>query len=171
MAGRMAQKASKRLKVFVTRIGLHDWAVAVSSQKAALKAWDIRENLFASGAAKETHDIAAIEAAMRNPGEPVRVPGPKPTLPPAAANVVHLEGRRPKPKAEPATAKRDRSKLDAAEKALVAYQKESKRRLAEMHRRQRSLEAEAETLESEIDRQTRALESRVLRERRHFEDR
>ena len=61
----MARKPSQRLKVFVTRIGLHEWAVAASSQKAALKAWDVRENLFASGAAKETHDVAAIEAARR----------------------------------------------------------------------------------------------------------
>ena len=165
----MAQKASKRLKVFVTRIGLHEWAVAVSSQKAALKAWDVRENLFASGAAKETHDVAAIEAAMKSPGEPVRVPGPKIVLPPPA-NVVQLEGRRPKPRLEPASGKKDRSKLDAAEKALVAYQKESKRRLAEMDKRRRLLDDEAEALESEIDRQTRALETRVKRERAHYED-
>lgn len=165
----MAQKASKRLKVFVTRIGVHDWAVAVSSQKAALKAWDVRENLFASGAAKETQDIAAIEAAMRSPGEPVRVPGPKVVVPPAA-NVVHLEGRRPKPRLEPTAKKKDRSKLDAAEKALVSYQKESKRRLAELDRRRRLLDSEAEALESEIDRQTRALETRVKRERAHYDD-
>ncbi len=165
----MAQKPAKRLKVFVTRIGLHEWAVAASSQKAALKAWDVRENLFASGAAKETHDVAAIEAAMKSPGEPVRAPGPKVVLP--AANVVNLEGRRPKPSPGPAAAKKDRSKLDAAEKALVAYQKEAKRRLAEIDRRRRMLEGEVEAMEAEIDRQTRALEGRVLRERKHHEGR
>ncbi|MDX2275754.1 MAG: hypothetical protein NW206_09920 [Hyphomonadaceae bacterium] len=169
----MAQKASrrlaKRLKVFVTRIGLHEWAVAVSSQKAALKAWDVRENLFASGAAKETHDAAAIEVAMRNPGEPVRVPGPKVVVPPPA-NVVQLEGRRPKPAPQTAPVrKRDRSKLDAAEEALVAYRKEAKKRLAEMDRKRRRLEDEISALESEVDRQTRALESRVARERKHYE--
>lgn len=168
----MAQKASKRLakrlKVFVTRIGLHEWAVAVSSQKAALKAWDVRENLFASGAAKETHDTAAVEIAMKHPGEPVRVPGAKVVVPPA--NVVQLEGRRPKPAAQTAPVrKRDRSKLDAAEEALVAYRKEAKKRLADMDRKRRLLEGEIEALESEVDRQTRALESRVERERKHYE--
>ncbi|MGE0533087.1 MAG: hypothetical protein AB7G40_15940 [Hyphomonadaceae bacterium] len=166
----MAQKASKRLKVFVTRIGLHEWAVAVTSQKAALKAWDVRENLFASGAARETNDLAAIEAAMKSPGEPVRVPGPKVVLPPPATNVVNLEGRRPKPRLEPSSGKKkDRAKLDAAEAALVAYRKESKKRLAEMDRRRRLVESEAEALESEIDRQTRALEARVARERKHYD--
>jgi hypothetical protein len=164
----MAQKASKRLKVFVTRIGLHEWAVAVSSQKAALKAWDVRENLFASGAAKETHDAAAVEVALKNPGEPVRVPGPKIVAPPA--NVVHLEGRRPKPAPQAAPVKkRDRSKLDAAEEALVVYRKEAKKRLADMDRKRRLLNDEIEALEAEIDRQTRALESRVERERKHYE--
>lgn len=165
----MAQKPAKRLKVFVTRIGLHEWAVAVSSQKAALKAWDIRENLFASGAAKETHEAAAVEVALKHPGEPVRVPGPKVVVPPPA-NVVHLEGRRPKPAAQHSqTKKRDRSKLDAAEEALVAYRKEAKKRLADMDRKRRLLNDEIEALESEIDRQTRALESRVARERKHYE--
>lgn len=166
----MAQKPAKRLKVFVTRIGLHEWAVAASSQKAALKAWDVRENLFASGAAKETQDVAAVEAALKSPGVPVRAPGPKIVLP-ASSNVVNLEGRRPKPKPAVAMAKKDRSKLDAAEKALVAYQKEAKARLAEIDRRRRMLEGEVEALEAEIDRQTRALEGRVLRERKHYEAR
>ena len=165
----MARKPSQRLKVFVTRIGLHEWAVAASSQKAALKAWDVRENLFASGAAKETHDVAAIEAALKSPGVAVRAPGPKIVLP-AASNVVHLEGRRPRPKLVMA-AKKDRSKLDAAERSLVAYQKEAKRRLAEIDRRRRMLEGEVEALEGEIDRQTRALEARVLRERKLYEER
>jgi hypothetical protein len=165
----MAQKPSKRLKVFVTRIGLYEWAVAAASQKAALKAWDVRENLFASGAAKETRDIAAIEAALKSPGEPVRVPGPKVSVPPPA-NVVQLEGRRPPPAPASALSKRrDRSKLDAAEEALVAYRKEARKRLAEMDRERRLLEAEIEALESEIDRQTRALEGRVARERKHYE--
>lgn len=166
----MAEKKSKRLKVYVTRIGLYEWAVAAPNQKAALKAWDVRENLFASGAARESHDVAAIEVALRSPGAPVKVPAPKATLP-AAGNVVQLEGRRAKPAPAPVTAsrKRDRSKLDAAEEALVAYRKQAKKRLAEIDRRRRLLESEIEALESEIDRQTRALEGRVLRERKAYE--
>ena len=165
----MAEKRLKRLKVYVTRIGLHDWAVAAPNQKAALKAWDVRENLFASGAAKETQEPGAVEAALKHPGTPVKAPGPKPHLPPAAANVVHLEGRRPKPPPAPPTPKRDRAKLDAAEEALVAYRREAKKRLAEIDRRRRLLEDEIEALEAEIDRQTRALEARVHRERKAYE--
>jgi len=57
------ERITPRLKVYTTRIGIHDWAVAVPNQKAALKAWDVRENLFASGAAKPVDDPAVIEAA------------------------------------------------------------------------------------------------------------
>jgi hypothetical protein len=168
MAQKSDRQPAKRLKVFITKIGLHEWAVAVSSQKAALKAWDVRENLFASGAAKETHEAAAVEVALKHPGEAVKVPGAKVVVPPA--NVVHLEGRRAKPTPQSAPLKkRDRSKLDAAEEALVAYRKDAKKRLADMDRKRRLLNDEIEALESEVDRQTRALESRVERERKHYE--
>lgn len=61
----------QRLRVYVTQIGLTRWAVAAPSQKAALAAWDVRENLFATGAAQATDDARAIELAMKTPGKPV----------------------------------------------------------------------------------------------------
>jgi hypothetical protein len=60
-----------RFRVYKTHIGFHDWVVAAPNQKAALKAWDVRENLFAMGAAKAVEDEEAVELAMKRPGIPV----------------------------------------------------------------------------------------------------
>jgi hypothetical protein len=68
-------RITRRLKVYTTRIGIRDWAIAAANQKEALKAWDVRENLFATGAARETSDPTAIELAMESPGVPVALPG------------------------------------------------------------------------------------------------
>lgn len=57
------------LKVFATRIGFYEAVVAVSSQKAALTAWDVKANLFAKGLAAETRERAAVEAALGAPGQ------------------------------------------------------------------------------------------------------
>src|SRR6185295_8202668 len=88
------ERITRRLKVYTTRIGIHEWAVAVPSQKAALQAWDVRENLFASGAAKVVDDAEVIEAAMKSPGVPVAVGKGKLQVPEAKSNVVHLHERR-----------------------------------------------------------------------------
>jgi hypothetical protein len=61
------------LRVYVTRIGLTEWAAAAPNQKAALAAWDVREDLFASGAARVTKDPPTVELAMQSPGEPVAI--------------------------------------------------------------------------------------------------
>jgi hypothetical protein len=109
-------RITRRLKVYTTRIGIRDWVVAASSQKEALKAWDVRENLFASGAARETQDPTSIEIAMKNPGSPMPLPGnlrmpDEPQRPRAAtkrsrdadedgdeADVIRLDDRRTKKK-------------------------------------------------------------------------
>lgn len=58
-----------RLKVFKTTIGFNETAVAVSSRKAALEAWGVSQDLFASGAAEEVTDEKAPErAALDHPG-------------------------------------------------------------------------------------------------------
>lgn len=64
-------KLPPRIKVFKTRIGFHEWVVATSSQAAALEAWDISRNLFATGEAETTDDPKAIEAALSDIGKPV----------------------------------------------------------------------------------------------------
>ena len=62
------------IKVFRTQIGVHDYVVATSSQQAALEAWDISRNLFASGEAARTDEPSAVKAALGNLGKAVAVP-------------------------------------------------------------------------------------------------
>jgi hypothetical protein len=64
------------IKVFRTHIGVHDYVVATSSQQAALEAWDVSRNLFATGEAERTDDPAAIEAALGNIGKAVPLAKP-----------------------------------------------------------------------------------------------
>lgn len=61
-----------RLKVFTTRAGFYDLAVAVSSQPKALAAWGIRQNLFAEGMAQIASDAATTAAALEKPGVVLR---------------------------------------------------------------------------------------------------
>lgn len=67
-------KLPPRIKVFQTHIGFNDWVIATSSQKAALEAWDISQNLFATGEAFATEDPKAIEVALKSIGKPVVLP-------------------------------------------------------------------------------------------------
>ncbi|MBI3438867.1 MAG: hypothetical protein HY054_09530 [Proteobacteria bacterium] len=69
-------KLPPRIKVFRTTIGFTDWVVATSSQQAALEAWDITQNLFATGEAATTEDPTAIKLALDNIGKAVRLPKP-----------------------------------------------------------------------------------------------
>jgi hypothetical protein len=66
-------KPPLRLKVFATQIGFHDVIVAASSQKAALAAWGVRQNLFAQGRAYDTNDKDKA-LAKEAPGEPMARP-------------------------------------------------------------------------------------------------
>ncbi|MES1202124.1 MAG: hypothetical protein ABUS57_11835 [Pseudomonadota bacterium] len=170
----MAEKKPGRLKVFVTRIGIKDWVVAVPSQKEALKAWDVRENLFASGAAKETNDPASITLAMKNPGIPVAAPGPTNIKIPVGGNIVSLDTRRKTPARTPPPPpekpKRDRTKLDAAELALRQHEREMKRKRAEMERRRRLFEDELAAEEAELTRTHKQLEAKRDKARRAYED-
>lgn len=166
----MARKKAVHLKVFATRIGVRDWVVAVPSRKAALAAWDVRENLFASGAAREVKDPHWIEAALKSPGVPVAAPGQVVTIPDAGKVVsLHRDRARAKASAPAPEKKKDRSTLDAAETALAKFQKDAARKRASIERRRRDLEEEAEALERELTRDQKALEARVERERRAYE--
>lgn len=86
-------RITSKLKVYMTRIGVRDWLVAASSQKEALKAWDIDRNLFASGDARVTNDPTHIQVAMRNPGIPVAAPG-RVVAPEEKSNIVQFTGKR-----------------------------------------------------------------------------
>ncbi|MBI1211286.1 MAG: hypothetical protein GC190_07480 [Alphaproteobacteria bacterium] len=190
------ERITRRLKVYTTRIGIHDWAVAVPSQKAALKAWDVRENLFASGAAKVVDDPAVVEAATKTPGVPValRVSAAKAQSSEKRSNVVSLAERRtargaetkgpatPEPKAlrivdrrlqskhgNHKSPPRDRSRVDAAERDLRELEIEIKVRRKELARRKQQLDREIEAFEIDADARRRRLERVVAKAREALE--
>ena len=67
-------KLPPRIKVFRTTIGFTDWVVATSSRQAALEAWDVSRNLFATGEASVTEDPDAIALALGDIGKAVALP-------------------------------------------------------------------------------------------------
>ncbi|HEX2560985.1 hypothetical protein [Phenylobacterium sp.] len=92
-----------RLKVFVTSDGLTDYVVAASSKPKALAAWGVHQDLFKTGAARETDDPALVEAALARPGEVLRRPaGSRETL----AKLKPAKAPRPKKGPSPAALKR-----------------------------------------------------------------
>jgi hypothetical protein len=174
------RRITSRTKVYITRIGLRDWVVAVDSQKAALKAWDVHRNLFAEGAARVTNDPVHIELAMRMPGVPVAAPGrvvetegapvrarrgkTKPESSPS--NVVRFPGeRRSAPAAPPPKAQPDRSKLDAAERELRAYERDVVKERAAIEKQLRTVQTELEAFDAEAGRRRERLEKRIAREK------
>ncbi len=94
---------TQKLRVYVTYIGFTSWAVAAPSQKAALAAWDVRENLFATGAAKQTTDARAVALAMKTPGKPVALDRPETKA--EMGRIIRLDDHRQK-RAEAVATKR-----------------------------------------------------------------
>jgi len=190
MAG---ERITRRLKVYTTRIGIRDWAVAVPNQKEALKAWDVRENLFASGAAMPVDDPAIIAAAMRTPGVPVAAPQTKVHTSGAnsheiRSNVVRLDDRRTiKSVTRPPVAldtgrhvktkkaergvlsSADRTKLNEAEDKLRELDRELKAQRKVLSRRRQDLERETESFEIDVATRQRRLERELERARAAYE--
>ena len=65
---------ARQLKVFSPPASFVNAVVAAPSQKAALEAWGVHDNLFASGRASVVTDPELIARALERPGEIVRVP-------------------------------------------------------------------------------------------------
>ena len=146
----MATSPSRRLKVFQAQFGFFDTVVAAPSQAAALRAWGVNQNLFASGEAKLTTDEAAVAAATAHPEIPLRRAvgssdpfALEPTSLPAVPDGPKKTAIKPVAKAKPTKPSRppaDRSKLDAAEKALSALDDTRKREEAGFRREAEDLE-------------------------------
>ena len=142
---------AQRLKVFEAAFGFHDSVVAAPSQAAALRAWGMRQNLFAEGQARLATDEAAIKAALAHPQIPLQravgskdafalAPTGPPTLPDAPRRPKGETAGKPKP--PPARPLADRGALDAAEQALHALDADRAREEAVLRRRQEDLDAE-----------------------------
>jgi hypothetical protein len=147
----MAQARSRRLKVFQAQFGFYDTVVAAPSQAAALRAWGVHQNLFADGQAKITNDSKAVEAALAHPETPLRRavgshdpfavdPAGLPKIPVAPKKAE--APAKPKAKAGPPKPPADRTKLDAAEKALRKLDDDREREEARLKRQQDELDAD-----------------------------
>ena len=160
------KRITSRTKVYMTRIGVRDWLVAADSQKAALKAWDVHRNLFATGEARITNDPAHVALAMKTPGLPVPAPGRvhAPEEKAKGSNVVRLATARPA-RAEPAASKvKDTSKLDAVEQELRGLERETARERADIEKRKRTIEMELEAFDAAAERKRIVLMKRIKRE-------
>ncbi|MES1203682.1 MAG: hypothetical protein ABUS57_19770 [Pseudomonadota bacterium] len=116
------------LKVFVTRIGLDEVAVATTSQKAALAALGVHANLFAEGSAGITHDVELVRHALARPGEIVR----------RRIDLSAID--KAQPKRDLAAEREARAAVTAAQKALEAFERETRTRLASFEEERRDLD-------------------------------
>jgi hypothetical protein len=164
-----------KLKVYQTRIGFHDAVVAAPNQKTALAAWDVRENLFAQGAASVAEDPQAVKAATAKPGVVLRRAagsrepfGEAPSAP-AVPKLARPAGKASTPATKAAKPKPDRKGLDTAEKALAEFEADARKRLDSLKERRRALDDEARALDRSLAEQRRRLERERDRERRAYE--
>jgi hypothetical protein len=143
--------ARRKLKVFAAPFGFFDTIVAVPSRTAALRAWDVRQNLFHEGYAHEVEDPELVAAAAAHPGQVLRRPigSNKPFVAdPRSLPEVPPPARRGKaagrPKAKAATRKPppDRTALDRAEDALNRLEDARKAEAARLEARRAELDAE-----------------------------
>jgi hypothetical protein len=142
-----------RLKVFAARLGFFDTVVAAPSQKAALAAWGVHQDLFKDGSAATTDDPAA-QVALEHPGVVLRrMAGSADAY--AETATVSAEGlvpASPKPagkrkaRPEPPKPPPDRSALDDAERALAQAERAHAAELADLEKRRAALEREAADL-------------------------
>jgi hypothetical protein len=151
----MAKPANRKLTVFQTKLGFYETVVAAPSQPAALRAWGVHQNLFASGQAAIAEDAEAVKAALAHPETPLRraigsndafalepTSLPKvPDAPKGKALAPPKSEAKPKARAKPLP---DRSALDAAEAALKTLDEARKRQEAEFGDKQDALEAARE---------------------------
>lgn len=158
-----------RLKVYRTRIGFHEVIVAAPNQKAALAAWDIRDNLFADGAAAVTDEPAAVEATLARPGVVMRrAVGAKAAWTPLADRgaAPRLPGGAPPARRKPP----DRRRLDAAEARLseaeAALTAERRRLQTERRAFERRQAAALARAEKAVDTARRAAKSAAAAFRR-----
>ncbi|WP_158915853.1 cell envelope biogenesis protein TolA [Caulobacter sp. S45] len=147
----MAKSSARKLKVFQAQFGFFDTVVAVPSQAAALRAWGVRQNLFADGQAKPATDPKAVAAALAHPETPLRravgtddafavEPTGLPSVPDAPKTPAPKATAKAKSSAAPKPPA-DRRALDAAEAALRQLDGDRKREEASFRTQQDALDA------------------------------
>ena len=173
--------ATRKLQVFQAQFGFFDTVVAASSQAAALRAWGIHQNLFASGEAKVTTDSAAIAAALKHPETPLRravgsndpfrlEPTSLPKVPNAPKMATTKAAAKTKPAKALAKPPADRSQLDAAEKALRSLDDNRKREEARFGHEADALEARREAAQTAYVEARKAATGKVVKARSAYPD-
>jgi len=166
--------AGRKLKVFQAQFGFYDTVVAAPSQAAALRAWGVNQNLFASGEAKVTTDAAAVAAATAHPETPLRravgsrdpfvlEPTSLPTVPDAPKKIP-AKAANAGPQA-PTRPRADRSKLDAAEKRVGDLDETRKREEADFRREAEELESRRMAAQDAYVKARQAATSKVVEAR------
>jgi hypothetical protein len=173
--------AGRKLKVFQAQFGFYDTVVAAPSQAAALRAWGTHQNLFASGEARVTTDEAAIAAATAHPETPLRravgstdpfalEPTSLPKVPDAPKKSAVKPASKAKRPSAPTRPPADRSKLDAAEKALHALDDRRKGEEADFRREEDDLETRKQAAQSAYVEGRKAATAAVVEARRTYRD-
>jgi hypothetical protein len=165
----VAKPNARRLKVFQAQIGFYDTVVAAPSQAAALRAWGVHQNLFASGGATVIADGAAVAAALEHPETPLRrAIGSKDSFQLAPAQSPRAP-KTPKRRAgETAKAPADRTALDAAEAALRKLDADRKREEADFQRRQEALEEQKDEAQSAYGDNRKAATTALVKARQAY---
>lgn len=142
----MAKSGERQLKVFQARLGFFETVVAAPSQAAALRAWEVHQNLFADGQARATDDPQVTEAALAHPGVPLkRALGSNDPFALEAVSLPQVPDAPRKTKVKAAVPRKppaDRSDLDAAEKALRSLDHDRRAEEASFRQRQEALDAD-----------------------------
>lgn len=157
-----------RLKVYVTRIGFHELAVAAPNQKAALKAWDVDSDLFAQGEAEVATDSDTVEAGLASPGVVLRrLPGGKDPWTAAEAELPAAPtGGKVRAKPKPS-----RKALDKAEAALKTIEAEREALEAEQAGEREALEARQRKATKALEARRAGAEAAVEQERKRWDAR
>ena len=174
------------LKVFRTHLGFYDAVVAAPSRKAALAAWGSKQDMFRAGFAFETKEADIRKAALAKPGIVLRrAAGSKdsfsenPSLPRVPARVKakakampRMPAKRHPPASKPPSATPrlltppDRTKFDAAMKALARLDTEENDALVEITRRRNTLDADEKRIKREFEQRRRKAKDVLEREKR-----
>ena len=160
-----------RLKVFAARLGFFETVVAAPSQKAALAAWGVQQDLFKEGHAVVSDDPVA-QVALEQPGVVLRRTAgsqapfaANAAVDPALVPDAPARRGRKKPAPPPQPKPPDRSSLIAAEKAAANAESEFHRNLADLADRRRALHEEEASLRRYHERRRRELDTAVARAR------
>ena len=176
-----AKRLDRKLKVFAVQIGFYDTIVAAASQATALRIWETRQNLFASGQARVIDDPKAVQAALAQPGIPLRRvigtnnpfelnPVGLPDIPDAPnkrANGIAANRSFAKP-GKAAKRPADRLKLDKAEASLRQIDDSRKVEEADLRKRQGALDDERSAKQSSYIEHRKAATAAVVAARQLY---